>query len=101
MRMKQDVNPIGIRPELLLAMMIADTVYTEAGYELVITSINDGTHSKTSRHYQGMAFDCRIRHIPGPIVQQIFDALKLNLGSNYFVLLESNHIHISYKPRKP
>jgi len=104
MRLKSGVNPIGIRPEMLLAIMVADAAYTRFGFECVVTSINDSDHAKTSRHYQGMAADFRISHLPtGPpgYAVGISDEIQLDLGLNYFVLLESNHIHVSYKPRKP
>lgn len=100
MRLKAGVNPVGIKPEINLAMMIADAVYKDFMYECVITSINDSTHSATSRHYQGMAFDLRTRHMPAKTAENVSKTIQTNLGNNYFVLLESNHIHVSYKPRK-
>lgn len=31
--------------------------------DIIITSVNDGTHSKTSLHYDGMAVDLRTKHL--------------------------------------
>lgn len=94
------VNLAGISNQLLLAIFIADAIYLENGFDCVLTSVNDSTHSKTSLHYSGNAVDLRTREIPvsiiGKIVEQLQDALKWN----YDVVLESNHIHIEYQPKR-
>jgi hypothetical protein len=101
-RLKTGVNPIGVRPEVLLIIMIADQVYTEYKHACIVTSINDSTHSDTSRHYQGMAVDFRTKHLPNDaIAREIAEELRKRLGRHYLVLFEHNHIHVSYKPRKP
>ena len=101
MRLKDGVNPVGIKPEVNLIIQVADSVYREKGYELVITSLNDSTHSDTSRHYQGMAVDFRTRHLRNNDPQIITQLIKERLGKQFLVLFERNHIHISYKPRRP
>ena len=101
MRLKSGVNPIGLKPEMILGCLIVDAVYAKAGYECVATSINDSDHAATSRHYQGMAVDFRINHLPSGYALQISNSIQDALGIQYYVLLESNHIHVSYKPRKP
>jgi len=100
LRLKNDVNTIGIRPEILLAIMVADGIYQAEGFELVITSLNDSTHADTSRHYQGMAVDFRTRDFTGAIARHITEKLRQALGRHYFVLNESDHIHIGYQPRQ-
>ena len=100
-RLKNGVNPTGIKPELLLVLMVADQVYAEAGYECVITSLVDSTHSDTSRHYQGCAVDFRTRHLAnGNMAMEITNEIRKRLERHYMVLFEHNHIHVSYKPRK-
>jgi hypothetical protein len=101
MRLKMGVNPIGVKPELILAIMAADAIYQKRGYECVVTSLNEGNHSNTSRHYQGMAVDLRTRDFNGAVANEICNDLRLALGPHYLVLNESNHIHIGYQPKKP
>ena len=99
MFLKKGVNIQGMSTELLYGLNVADAVYKELGYELTVTSVLDGRHSLTSLHYAGNAADLRIRGVSDP--QAIVDMLKARLGVNFDVLLESNHIHIEYQPRRP
>ena len=100
MRLKDNTVQIqGLRVEMLFAILVADQVYLKYGYEFVITSINDGVHSLTSLHYNGCAIDCRIYDNPGEM-EAIAEEIKERLGVDYDVILEHNHIHIEYQPRK-
>ena len=102
MKLKVGVNPTSLKPEIMLAIMVAKEVYTEHGYDFVITSLNDSTHSQTSRHYQGMAVDLRTRMFHnGGVAKEITDEIRARLDRHYLVLFEHNHIHIGYQPRKP
>jgi len=101
MQYKKGVKVQGIRPELILAIMVADGVYTSLGQELVITSLLDGTHSNTSLHYSGCGLDLRTRYFSGSEAKKARDDIAGRLTSDYDVLLESNHIHIEFQPRKP
>lgn len=99
MRIKDSSVKIqGISTELLFALLVSDQVYQETGQELVITSLNDGKHSVTSLHYSGNAADIRIYRDGKD--QQRRDMIKERLGIDYDVILESNHIHIEYQPRR-
>lgn len=62
MKLKKGVKVIGIRPGLLVALMVADGIYLKKGKELVVTSINEGKHSATSFHYSGAGVDLRTRY---------------------------------------
>jgi hypothetical protein len=49
-----------------------------------------------------MAVDFRTKHLPNDaIAREIAEELRKRLGRHYLVLFEHNHIHVSYKPRKP
>lgn len=83
----------------------ADKVWLELfGHEAMITSAMDSTHSDESLHYQGLAWDLRIRR-DNDIVQKVFimsdliEAKKMMqslLGSEYDVVIESTHIHTEF-----
>ena len=100
MQLKKGVKVQGIRPELIIAIIVADGVYTSLGQELVITSLLDGTHSNTSLHYTGCGLDIRINYFTPTEAKKARNDITGRLTSDYDVILESNHIHIEYQPRK-
>ena len=71
-------------------------IYNGSEYEVTITSGNDGEHMKNSLHYKNAAIDIRTfdMRIPGYTANR----LKANLGDNFDVIDEGNHIHIEYDP---
>lgn len=101
MRLKAGVIPTNIRPELMLALVIADRVYDDNGQDLVITSLNDSRHSRTSLHYAGCAADLRTHYFTEHEKAKVFEQLKQALGGNpdYDVILESDHFHIEWQPK--
>ncbi len=103
MKLKYDVTVTGIRPELLLAIMITSDVYRKHGHELVITSLLDGKHSQTSLHYSGCAFDARTTAagISPTKVLEIANALGEALTNDFDVVIEGDHLHVEYQPRQP
>jgi len=101
MRLKDNTVKLhGIRPELLFALQVAAEVYKVYGQELVITSITDGKHSLTSLHYAGCAVDLRTHYFTDSIRKKVRDEIKERLGIDFDVVLESNHLHIEYQPRR-
>jgi pyruvate-formate lyase-activating enzyme len=65
--------------------------------ELVITSTYEGNHGEGSLHYADDAIDMRkieARPIDGE------DKIKEKLGKDYDVVLERDHIHVEYDPKK-
>ena len=103
MRLKDNsINPMGLRPELLFAIMVAKDVYLNHGYELVITSLNDATHSETSLHYSGAAVDLRTTVInPNEDWDAVARQIKRKLNVHYDVINEPDHIHLEFQPRNP
>lgn len=99
LRLKQGVRIHGIRPELLLALQISESVYREFDTELIVTSVIDGKHSAGSLHYTGSAVDLRIRHLPQNQVETVRDEIAERLGSDFDAVLESDHIHIEFQPK--
>ena len=104
-----------LQPQMLIALMNANDLYAEWGLPCVVTSGNDARHSKTSLHYAGQAIDIRTRNIPSifhhlaetrqmdkavEATDNIVKKLKETLGLDYDVILESDHIHIEYQPRR-
>lgn len=97
MMIKQGVNLLGLRPEALLGMMVAASVLPKYGQELIVTSVVDGIHKRSSAHASGRAFDCRIWSLANP--ERAVRELKIALGDEFDVILERTHIHIEWDPK--
>lgn len=100
MKLKRGVKVQGVRSELLLALSIADGIWRDHGRELVVTSLLDSKHSMTSLHYTGCAADLRTRYFDAPTRQKVSDALGNALTRDYDVIVEKDHIHLEYQPRR-
>lgn len=101
MEIKAGVKIVGLRPEMILGIMVVASVYADFGYDFVITSALDSKHSNTSLHYIGCAIDIRTKHLPPGVATAIKNAIKEALTSDFDVILESNHIHLEFQPRNP
>ena len=95
MRIKPGVRVRGLKPEAVIALIVAKGVYEAHGYECVLTSGTDGSHSSGSYHYTGEAIDLRL---PPADSQLVRDELAERLGADYDVILESDHIHCEHDP---
>ena len=102
MKLKSGVKATGLRPELLLAINVADEVYNNHGWELTITSLLDGAHSLTSLHYTGCAADLRTTaaNIPKSTIDAIAADIRKALTVDYDVIVEPDHIHLEFQPRR-
>jgi len=98
-KLKPEVNPSALRPELLLALVIAERIFQEFNYDFVVTSLNDSIHSDTSLHYAGAAVDLRTRHMKDD-KHIVTEKIRSSLTKDYDVILELDHIHIEYQPRR-
>ena len=83
------------RYQVINILSVADQVAPK-GYDLTVTSGCDGRHTTNSAHYTGKAFDLRTRDLEPNIAKKWCDRIRDALGSQYFVLLESDHIHIQF-----
>lgn len=71
--------------------------------DIVITSGNDSTHMKGSKHYSDEALDVRTKTLTAEQKHLLKDAVKARLGAGYDVVLESEggsneHLHVEYDP---
>ena len=99
LRLKTGVRCVGMRPELMLAVTICNDTYAKWGPDCTITSMCDGKHSSGSLHYSGAAIDLRTFHISDSAAESITGELKENLGADFDVVLESDHIHVEFQPK--
>jgi hypothetical protein len=88
MQLKPGTRIQGIRPELVLGLCIANTVFTSRNYILTIQSI----------HHVGCAADLRVSHILPEQRLQLRDALDIALGPEFAVKLLPTHLNIEFRP---
>lgn len=101
MILKQSVKIKGIKPECVLGIMFAESIWrTSLGTkdEMVITSVTDGKHMNGSLHYKGYGFDIRTNFLTSAQTTIFFDALKNHMDLEFDIVLEKSHIHIEYDP---
>lgn len=97
---KTGVDLRGLQPQMAIAYTIACQVYQEKSAVLcVITSASDGKHGPNSLHYKGMALDLRTNSLRAEQVHPVYTALKIALGDQFDVVLETDHIHLEFDPK--
>ncbi len=96
---KTGVRVFGLRPEILLAVVVAEGIWREFGVDLVLTAGIDGAHVEGSFHYSGNAVDLRTNNLPTDQTGLVLGKLSDRLGADYFAQIESDHIHVQFKPK--
>ena len=64
----------------------------------VITSANDGQHMDGSKHYLDKAWDLRIRNLEAGMIEEIARMLRVDLGKDWDIVVEKDHLHVEYDP---
>lgn len=99
-RKDESVNIYGLNVVMQPVLKYAAIIWRKYGQEVVVTSARDGIHSVGSLHYYGYAVDLRTRYFDDHVIPQVAQDLRLELGSDYQVVVEGNHIHVEYDPRR-
>ena len=103
MKLKDNsVNIIGLHKTFWVRLFLLDTYWRKKlGYELTITSANDGTHSLFSKHYDGKAVDLRTWadeydgvQLKGAQRAMVLAKVMEIMGKDFLVLNEEDHIHV-------
>lgn len=102
---KGGVSILGFKPEALLGLIIASSVFDKHDVDLIITSGGEGEHSRGSLHFSGLGFDLRSKHLVSGLKKVVLRDLRQCLGKNFDVVLEkrgkpNEHFHIEYQPKK-
>lgn len=98
MLLKMGVDVSRLKRPIRRILNDVDRIYRNlTGREAVITSTYEGTHSPSSLHYANLAVDIRLPHTK---VGEVLRAIKLAIGEDYDVVLEKDHIHIEYDPKR-
>lgn len=97
MLIKAGVDISRLKREIRKALPVVDSVYASFDEEMVVTSTYEGNHGAGSLHYADEAFDTRKSLA---FYQRIKMEIKKRLGNDYDVVIEQDHIHIEYDPKK-
>ena len=90
----------GLRPEMVVALIIAKDAFMSRGANCVITSAIEGRHSRGSLHYVGQALDFRTGSMSREQVSEIATEIREGLGVDFDVVVESSHLHIEFQPKQ-
>lgn len=99
--LKPGVRILGVRPEIALVMPFIYDVAKESLGGCTVTSCTEGKHSRGSKHYVGAALDLRTRNVSQAEAVEAVQKLRVGLGADFDVVLESTHIHIEFDPKHP
>ena len=99
MKLKSNVRLVDLKPQCVLAILVANDVYNKFGRELVVTSIDDSVHGPASLHPSGFAFDLRTSYFRVDQIDPVEAALKAALTDDFDILYEGDHFHIEYDPK--
>ena len=103
----------GIRPEVVLAIQVAEGIWGKAGTPLLtITAGIEGQHADGSNgtcpsgHYDGRAVDLRTKTLLAGQAPNVVKMLAAALGPDFFVLYEdptgpNAHVHCEWRPAAP
>ncbi len=100
LRTKHGVSINGIKPEMVMGINIAHSYFLSRGIrEMVVTSVMDGKHGPGSLHYVGYAADLRTWAIESDNLAEFTQGLAEELGEEFDVVLEKDHIHVEFQPK--
>lgn len=97
MQIKKGVRLQGLKPEMVVAIMVANGVFREKAEVMRLTSVTDGAHMAGSLHHVGLAVDIGLPRFNA--VEPIMASLKELLGAEFDIVLEPSHIHMEYDPK--
>jgi hypothetical protein len=101
-RLKDGVSLRKLRPQAGLLAVVMDQTYQANGINVcVITSGDDGTHKRQSKHYDGDALDFRTRDMTRDRAIKIVAEVRASLGRDFDVILEDDHVHGEWDPKEP
>ncbi len=97
MLIKLGVNIRRLNREIRRTLNVVDKIYIEeSGEEAIVSSTDEGNHSPSSLHYKGDAVDFRLAK---KNMQKIRIRLKKELGIDYDIIIEGNHLHCEFDPK--
>ncbi len=105
LKFKFGVKLDALQPQMVLAVIVIEAVYSKYGYDCFITSANDSSHKAGSLHYKGRALDFRLNSLKKEDREKVVGDVAVFLGEDYDILHESpdtanEHLHVEYDPKR-
>ena len=99
-KINRGVSIVGVKPEMVLATSIVESVYDKYDSCCTITSGTEqpAPHKPDSLHWTGFALDYRIRTIPKFNRQPLANEIAEALGTEFDVVLHTTHLHVEHDP---
>lgn len=96
MLLKMGVSVGDLKMQMRRRLTTIDQAFIRScGHEAVLTSTNEGDHKPSSLHYSNLAVDIRRPAEPARVLKE----LQTDLGPDFDIVFESDHIHIEYDPK--
>lgn len=94
----------GLRPEMNVALTVADQVYDSEDLPCRVTEGTGGKHNQASLHYVGLAVDLGVKDYQGNIISMehiavIINKLRERLAGEFDVVGETDHVHVEFQPK--
>lgn len=96
MLLKAGVDISRLNREIRRAMPVIAKILMAYGVEFIITSTYEGNHGIGSLHYANDAIDYKG---PKKKRRECVNDIKIELGEDYDVVDEKDHIHTEYDPK--
>lgn len=92
----------GIKPEAVIGMMVAKSVFDARHQPFQLSSGLEGRHGRNSLHFVGLAFDISAREVSEDLYQILTAQLSEHLGDEFDVVFETDpdHWHIEFQPER-
>lgn len=105
LKIKPGVHLTGLRPEMTPVLINAVAAFVDCGADAVVTAAVDGSHSRGSLHYVGLALDFRMKHVGPSEKASVAKTMTESLGLLYDVVWEdaggvNEHLHVEYQPKQ-
>lgn len=98
---KLGVSLLGLKSPILHALIIMCNLTTSNyGKNITVTSTTEGVHREASLHPCGYAVDIRSWSFTTKQMVDIYAYMSNNLGPDYDVIMEKDHLHIEYEKGK-
>ena len=108
-KIKPGVSIANLTPQMSMGNQIVASVFDDHDEDCYITSGCEGRHGRASLHFAGNALDYRLPDIQGSVRgietpagwhREILRLMKECLGKQYDAVLEKDHFHVEYQPKK-
>lgn len=102
--LKNSVKLSSLKPQIVVAFVIASDIARSLGLDLIVTSANDSKHMTGSKHFVGEALDFRTHDWDDLTKSQFVAKLRACLTSDFDVVFEAanqpnEHLHVEWDPK--